>query len=141
MSGRNGSGQRPSTVLYLVDGLGLSGKTKSMVELARGLDPRRYRAEVCCFDEENSPLAGRLRDGGVPVHEVRCEDGVNTKVVTRLADLMRRVRPNVVHCYNPRTMIYGGTAAVIAGVRARIGALSAFGCLVPDQQYDCLPQP
>jgi glycosyltransferase involved in cell wall biosynthesis len=140
MSRRNGS-RVGGTVLYLVDGLGLSGKTKSMAELACGLDAGRYRAEVCCFDEENSPLSGKLRSHGVPIHEIRCADGVNAQVVTRLIKLMRRVRPDVVHCYNPRAMIYGGTAAKLSGVGARVGALSAFGCLVPDQKYDFLPQP
>jgi hypothetical protein len=43
-----------ASVLYLVDGLGLSGKTKAMVDLIAGLAPERYRPNVVCFDTEQS---------------------------------------------------------------------------------------
>jgi hypothetical protein len=57
----------PATVLYLVDGLGLSGKTKSLVELACGLTSGRHRAVVCTIYYEETPLAVKLRDAGIPV--------------------------------------------------------------------------
>jgi glycosyltransferase involved in cell wall biosynthesis len=133
---------RPAgTVLFLVDGLGVSGKTKALADLACGLDPRRYRAEVCCFAREESPLADRMEARGIPVLEVPCPDGLHWGMVGRLARLMRRVRPAVVHCYNPRTILYGGLAAKLVGVRGTVGSLSAFACQVPDHQYSHLPQP
>jgi glycosyltransferase involved in cell wall biosynthesis len=128
------------TVLFIVDGLGLSGKTKSLVELACGLNRDRYRAVVCRFDAESGPLAEQLRDAGVPVHEIPCQEGFNLAVIRRLVQLMRQLRPDVVHCYNPRPMLYGGVAARLAGVRHAIGSLSAFACQVPDRQYGFLPQ-
>ena len=72
-------------VLYLVDSLGLSGKTKAMVDLIAGLDPQRFRASVICLDHEESPLEARLRGLGVDVSEVRCPEGLNLRVVARLA--------------------------------------------------------
>jgi glycosyltransferase involved in cell wall biosynthesis len=127
------------TILYLVDGLGLSGKTKAMVDLVAGLDRGRYRAHVACFDTEKSPLARRLGEMGVPVEEVPCPDGVNLGVMTRLGALVRRLRPDVIHCYNPRTMLYGGSVARLLG-RPAIGTLSAFACLTPEGDYRFLPQ-
>jgi glycosyltransferase involved in cell wall biosynthesis len=129
-----------STALFLVDGLGLSGKTRALVDLACGLDPKRYRAEVGCFDIEKSPLADQLRAASIPVHEVPCRQGLNFKVVWRLARLMRQVRPEIVHCYNPRTMLYGGLAAKLLGIRGTVGSLSAFACQIPDRSYSFLPQ-
>jgi len=129
-----------STVLYVVDGLGLSGKTKAMVDLIAGLDPARYRAAVVCFDTEQSPLEARLRSLDVPVEEVRCPEGVNLRVVARIAGVARRLRPDVVHCYNPRTMLYGGAVARLLGVRGTLGTLSAFACLTPEGGYTFLPQ-
>jgi len=129
-----------SEVLYIVDGLGLSGKTKAMVDLIAGLDPARFHATLICFDTEKSSLAARLLGMGVEVIEVPCPEGVNLRVVARLGAVARRLRPDVIHCYNPRTMLYGGTVARVLGVRGTVGTLSAFACLTPDGDYTFLPQ-
>jgi glycosyltransferase involved in cell wall biosynthesis len=130
----------PAGVLYLVDGLGLSGKTKAMVDLIAGLDPARFRPHVVTFDTEGSALYERLRALDVPVDEIPCPDRLNIGVMTRLGAIVRRLRPEVIHCYNPRPMLYGGTVARLAGVRAVLGTLSAFACLTPDAEYRFLPQ-
>jgi glycosyltransferase involved in cell wall biosynthesis len=127
-------------VLYLVDGLGLSGKTKALVDLAVGLDAARYRAEVVCFNDEPGPLTERLSARGVPVRQVPCPDGLNLGVLRGLGRVVRQLRPDVVHCYNPRTMLYGGLVARALGVRATLGSLSAFACLTPDGDHPFLPQ-
>src|SRR5262245_24758103 len=129
------------TVLYLVDALGLGGKTKSLVDLASHLDPTRYQAVVCSFAEETGVLAHRLRSGGTSLLTVPCKDGLDFRIVLSLARLMREYRPDIVHCYSPRPMIYGGLAAKLAGIRGTIGSLSAFACHVPDKSYRFLPEP
>jgi glycosyltransferase involved in cell wall biosynthesis len=129
-----------ATVLYLVDGLGLSGKTKALVDLVAGLDPARYRAVVAYINEEPGPLPARLRALGVELVQIRCPDGLNVTVLRDLAALVRRLKPDVIHCYNPRTMLYGGLVARALGVRATLGSLSAFACLTPDGDYRFLPQ-
>lgn len=140
-----GLGARAPTViarvLIVVDGLGLSGKTRSLVDLACGLDRTRYQAQVCSFDSEGSELAGRLAEARVPVHRVPCRDGLDVTAPWRLGAIVRRVRPDVVHCYNPRPMLYGGLAARGLGVHATVGTLSAFACHVPDRSYAFLPEP
>jgi glycosyltransferase involved in cell wall biosynthesis len=112
-----------------------------MVDLIAGLDPGRYRAAaVATLGGERSPLHDRLERLGVPVEEIPCKDGVNLQVVVRLGALARRLRPDVIHCYNPRTMLYGGTVARALGVRGTVGTLSAFACLTSDTEYKFLPQ-
>jgi glycosyltransferase involved in cell wall biosynthesis len=130
----------PKTVLYVVDGLGLSGKTRTLAYLASHLDPRRFRAAVCTFSAETGILADQLTSKGVTIHTLACRDGLDFRVALRLARLMRSARVDVVHCYNPRPMLYGGVAAKLLGIGATIGSLSAFACQLPDQQYDFLPQ-
>jgi glycosyltransferase involved in cell wall biosynthesis len=130
----------PATVAYVVDGLGLSGKTKAMVDLIAGLDRARFEPSVICFDTEGSPLCDRLRALGVGVGVVACPDGLNLRVVAGLYAALRRLRPDVVHCYNPRTMLYGGVAARALGIRATLGSLSAFACLTPGDDHRFLPQ-
>jgi glycosyltransferase involved in cell wall biosynthesis len=76
----------------------------------------------------------------VAVTRIPCPDRLNLGVVARLDNLVRRLRPDVIHCYNPRTMLYGGIVARLARVRAVLGTLSAFACLTPEGNYPFLPQ-
>jgi glycosyltransferase involved in cell wall biosynthesis len=128
----------PRSILYVIDSLGLSGKTHALADLALGLDPARYRAVVASLAPPDGVIVDRLRAGGVPVEHVACRDGVDPRVVSQLVRAARKVRPAVVHCFNPRPMLYGGLAAAISA-RPAIGSLSAFACL-PDQPYKFLPQ-
>src|SRR3954454_13415329 len=99
------------SALLIVDGLGLSGKTKALADLAVGVDRRRYEPTVICFAKEDSPLVGVLERAGVPLIEIRVDERLSFRNVARLTRVMRRLRPDVVHCYNPRTMLYAGAAA------------------------------
>ena len=126
------------TVLYVVDSLGLSGKTHALTELALGLDPGRYRAVVATLAPATGVLVERLRARAIPVEHVPCGDGVTPGAVARLIGLVGKTRPAVVHCYNPRPMLYGGLAAA-ATARPAVGSLSAFACL-GDRPYAFLPQ-
>jgi glycosyltransferase involved in cell wall biosynthesis len=125
----------------VVDGLGLSGKTKALVDLATGLDPRRFKPTVVSFDADDGPLCQVLRQHGVPLVVEPLGDGLRARNLWRMARIMLKVRPDVVHCYNPRAMLYGGLAARLFRITATLGTLSAFACMVPDRQYAFLPQP
>jgi glycosyltransferase involved in cell wall biosynthesis len=129
------------STLIVVDGLGLSGKTKALADLAIGLDRRRFRPTVVCFKKENSPLVALLERENVPVVELPISDGLNLRNLWQMLRLVARARPDIVHCYNPRPMLYAGLAARLLRVQSTIGSLSAFACMVPDREYDFLPQP
>lgn len=131
----------PHTVLHVVDGLGLSGKTRNLVSLATQVDRRRFAPVVCTLGTESSPLRGHLEAAGVPVYTLGCSDGLQIGAAVRLARLARAVKADIIHCYNPRPMLYGGLAARMIGIRAVVGSLSAFACQMPDRVYDFLPQP
>lgn len=128
------------TILFVVDSLGLSGKTLGLVNLALGLDPARYRPVVASL----APLAGglveRLRAGDVQTVHVPCNDGLNPGVVARLVSLQQETSPALIHCFNPRPMLYGGLSAALTA-RPAVGSLSAFACMSPDRTYTFLPQP
>lgn len=127
-------------VLYIVDSLGLSGKTLGLVNLALRLDPARYRPVVASLAPLEGNLVERLHAGGVPTVHVPCTDGVNAGVVKRLVSLQRETAPAIVHCFNPRPMLYGGLSAALTS-RPAVGSLSAFACMSPDRTYTFLPQP
>jgi glycosyltransferase involved in cell wall biosynthesis len=127
--------------MFVVDSLGLSGKTKTMAFVATHLDPRRFRSVVCTFADEPSILAEQLKTHGIPIHHIACRAGIDWCAPFRLAKLMRLFDCDVVQCYNPRPILYGGLAAKLAGVRGTVGFLSAFACQMPDRSYGFLPQP
>ncbi|MCW5802413.1 MAG: glycosyltransferase [Deltaproteobacteria bacterium] len=127
------------TVLYVVDSLGLSGKTLTLVNLAQGLDPARYRGVVVSLAPLEGMLADRLHKGGVPVVHVPCADGLQANVVGKLLRLGQKYKPAMVHAFNPRPMLYGGIAAAMTG-RPAIGTLSAFACISAHEHHGFLPQ-
>ncbi|MDB4957935.1 MAG: hypothetical protein JWO36_5504 [Myxococcales bacterium] len=127
------------TVLLVADNLGLSGKTKALADLARGLDRARYRPEVCILENETSPLPALLRGEGIKVHHVECRKGFDIDGLSRFVRMLRTVKPDIVHCYNPRPILYAGAIARCLGAGV-LGSLSAFACQVPDRQYAFLPK-
>ena len=130
----------PRTVLYVMDTLGLSGRTKGIIDLALHLDPRRYRPRFCSLGEETSELAERLHERGIPVDFLPLPAGLRPDGVWQIAQLIRRHRVEVVHPVNPRPILYVGSAAKLCRVRSAVGSLSAFACQVPDREYRFLPQ-
>ena len=130
----------PKTVLHIVDGLGLSGKTRNLVSIVTRIDRRRFSPIVCRLSDEPGPLVEQLDAAGVPLHSIACGDGLNAGAALRIARLARSVSADVVHCHNPRPMLYGGVAAWALGIRAAVGFLSAFACQMPDRHYGFLPQ-
>lgn len=127
-------------VLYVMDTLGLSGRTKGIIDLALHLDPRRYRPIFCSLGEETSELAERLHERDIPIEVLPLPAGLRPDGVWKLAQLIRSRGIKVVHPVNARPLLYAGLAARLCGGRAAVGSLSAFACQVPDREYRFLPQ-
>ncbi|MBC7977285.1 MAG: glycosyltransferase, partial [Myxococcales bacterium] len=128
------------TVLYIMDTLGLSGRTKGIIDLALHLDPKRYKPMFCSLGEETSELAARLHERNVPIEVLPLAAGLRPDGVWKLAQLIKRHRISVVHPVNPRPLLYAGLAAKLCGIRSTVGSLSAFACQIPDREYRFLPQ-
>jgi glycosyltransferase involved in cell wall biosynthesis len=127
-------------VLYVMDTLGLSGRTKGIIDLALHLDARRYRPIFCSLGEESSALADRLHERSIPIAVLPIRPGFRPEGAWKLGSLIRRHRIGVVHAVNPRPMLLAGLAARLLGIRSTVGSLSAFACQVPDREYRFLPQ-
>jgi glycosyltransferase involved in cell wall biosynthesis len=128
------------SVLYIMDTLGLSGRTKGIIDLALHLDPHRYRPVFCSLGDESSALADRLRERAIPIECLPLPAGLRPDGVWKLATLIKRHGIEVIHPVNPRPLLYAGMAARLSGVRSTVGSLSAFACQVPDREYRFLPQ-
>lgn len=64
------------------------------------------------------PLAGAVRDLGIPLHGIGMRRGIpDPAAVARLASALRQFRPNVVQTWMYHADLIGGLAARLAGVR------------------------
>ena len=127
-------------VLYVMDTLGLSGRTKGIIDLALHLDPARYRPVFCSLGEETSELAARLVERDIPIEMLPLPSGLRPDNVWKLRGLIKKHGIEVVHPVNPRPILYVGLAAKAARVKHAVGSLSAFACQTPDREYTFLPQ-
>ena len=130
----------PRVVLYILDTLGISGRTKGIIDLALHLDPARYRPVFCSLGAESSILVDRLRERSIPVEFIPVRPGLRPGAIWNLIGMMRRHNVRVVHAVNSRPILYAGLAARLLGIRSTVGSLSAFACQVPDRIYAFLPQ-
>jgi glycosyltransferase involved in cell wall biosynthesis len=128
------------SILLLVDSLGLSGKTKSLVDLAIHMDRTRFVPIVASLSAADSLLAERLRSAGVRTELLGIPNGIRPEALIRLRRFVRSVGPHLLHCFNPRPILLGGLVGRVTGSPV-IGSLSAFACQVPDREYAYLPQP
>jgi glycosyltransferase involved in cell wall biosynthesis len=106
-------------VLHLITRLPVGGAERLLVDVARGLDPRRFTSIACCI-QDRGELAGELEAHGIAVHSL---DRMRTKrfdwrAIGKLARLMRDQRIDVVHSHLYHANLYGRLAARRAHVPA-----------------------
>lgn len=94
--------------------------------LASGLQRRGYRVEVVTPASEDGR---RVRRAGFVSHQVPLERSsrspvTESKTVLALKRLYRRRRPQIVHHFTPKPVIYGGIAARLAGLRRVVASIA-----------------
>jgi len=114
----------PARLLYVTVSMELGGTERQLFELARGLDPKRFRPHICCL-RGGGPLIEGLTNRAIPVTISRfaARDYSRTgklalfcAQVNELSRLMRRIRPSIVHGMLPMACVTAGLAAKCAGV-------------------------
>ncbi len=106
----------PIRILHVVPDLEVGGLQSGLVHLVNGLPRDGFHHEVCCLHE-----AGRFRDRLPPVvrvHELRA-GWHDPRAAIRLARVIRRLRPEIVHARNWSTW----PDSVVATALARGGRL------------------
>ncbi len=120
-----------SPLRFVVNGLGVSGKVKALVDLAARLDRSRFAPAIWCLDERGA-MAADAEAAGVPVELLGRKPRLDPGLMLRMAGRLRAEKVAVVHAANPPAMLYAGGAGRLARVPAIVGALSAFACLTPE---------
>jgi sugar transferase (PEP-CTERM/EpsH1 system associated) len=91
---------RPLRLLQIVHGLGRGGLENGVVNLLNGLPAERFEQAVCCLDQGGEMAARIARP--LPLHVLH-RGRHDLRLPLRLARLLRRWRPDVVHCRNWNT--------------------------------------
>jgi sugar transferase (PEP-CTERM/EpsH1 system associated) len=104
-------------IVHVVQGLGIGGQERLVVQLAHALAARGCEPAIVSLSPGG---ALRVEAGAVPVLDATRDDRADPALFARLVLLLRRLRPDVVHTHNPAPMLYAMPAAIALGVRRRI---------------------
>jgi len=138
----------PVRILRVIARLNMGGPALHVAYLAAGLRERGYETTLVAgtLARGEDSMAFVAEDLGVRVEQVpelsrEISPLRDLRAALRLARLIRRERPRILHTHTAKAGLYGGLAARMIGIRAVVGSLSAFACQMPDRAYDFLPQP
>jgi glycosyltransferase involved in cell wall biosynthesis len=102
-------------VVHLITGLQPSGAENQLQQLVLASDKHHFRHVVISLLEGGS-IASELKAAGIEVHSLGMRRGLASPVgIVRLARLLRRLQPNVLHCWLYHACLMGSLAARLAG--------------------------
>ncbi len=104
-------------IVHVVQGLGIGGQERLVVYLAQALAERGHEAAIVSLSPGG---AVRTEAHGIPVYDATGGKGADPGLVARLASLLHRLEPDVVHTHNPAPMLHAVPAAILARVRRRV---------------------
>jgi len=102
-------------ILQIIPTLDRAGAEKQLLLLATGLPRDEFEVHVCVLTRLG-PLWPEFQAAGIPVKVVGKPWKFDPLALVRLARLVRRVRPHVVHTWLFAANAYGRVAARLAGV-------------------------
>lgn len=109
----------PIRVLHVLLSLEPGGLENGVVNVINRLDRRRFESSVCCLKRAGE-FARRIDDPRVVIHELDWRGGNDPRLALRLAGLLRRTRPHIVHTRNVEPFFYGFAGAKLAGAQALV---------------------
>jgi sugar transferase (PEP-CTERM/EpsH1 system associated) len=101
-------------LMQVIHSLQQGGSERLACDLARRLDPSRFRSSVCALDL-GGPLANELKNAAVSCHVVGRRPGFDWPLILRLNRFFRRERVDLVQTHHLTQLIYSGIGARLAG--------------------------
>ena len=105
----------PTQIVHVALQLNMGGMEKLLVEFARHADRQRVALRFVSLGSRGV-LADDIEACGWPVTALDEPPGLRPRLVLRLARLLRRWQTDVVHTHNTKPLLYGASAARLAGV-------------------------
>lgn len=113
-------------VLLVTTSLMLGGAEVQVCLLARTLAARGHRVAVVTMRDPEA-LAGALERDGIPLHSLGMRAGVpDPRAVVRLAAIVRRFRPSVVHSHMVHANLLARVTRLLAPVPALVSTAHSF---------------
>ena len=109
----------PIRVLHVLLSLEPGGLENGVVNVINRLDRDRFVSSVCCLKHAGE-FARRIEDPRVAIHELHWRGGNDPRLALRLARLLRRTRPDIVHTRNAEPFFYGFAGAKLARAKALV---------------------
>jgi glycosyltransferase involved in cell wall biosynthesis len=109
---------KPAKLLYVIDTLKVGGAQLHLLDIATGLDKRRFEPLVCTLGPPTE-LSSRLAQSGFAVRTLGLRNIYGSAALKELPRLQRWIRESqvdLVHTYLPSSNVYGAVAAWLAGV-------------------------
>ncbi len=107
------------SIVHVLSSFGVGGQERVALDLAIGQRARGHDVSVISLAAgPDGAMAEEFRAAGIRVDRVPKRSGLDPTLVPRLAMVLRRLAPDVVHTHNPLPLIYGAPAARIVGAAA-----------------------
>lgn len=102
-------------ITHIITGLAAAGAETALYHLLAALDRQEYRSEVISLTDRGA-TAAKIESLGVPVRALSMMRSVpNPLAIRRIAKILRRSRPQIVHTWMYHSNLLGGLAAQAAG--------------------------
>lgn len=106
-------------ILHVLLSLEPGGLENGVVNIINRLDRKRFESSVCCLKRAGE-FACRIDNPAVVIHEMDWSGGNDPRLALRLASLLRRTRPHIVHTRNAEPFFYGFAGAKLARTQALV---------------------
>jgi glycosyltransferase involved in cell wall biosynthesis len=102
-------------ITHIITGLAAAGAETALYHLLAALDREEYQSEVISLTDHGA-TGPKIESLGVPVRALGMMRSVpNPLAIRRIAKILRRSRPNIVHTWMYHSNLLGGLAAQAAG--------------------------
>lgn len=110
-------------IVVIITNLATGGAEMMLHKLLQSIDRNRFQPRVISLMGKGE-VGPRIEALGIPVHALGMRRGIpNPLVVLRLARMLRRLQPDVVHTWMYHSDLLGGLAARLAGCRSVVWCL------------------
>lgn len=101
--------------LHLVEDLKIGGAERVIADIAAGLDKKNFEVSVLCVTR-GGEIADELKEQGIEVKILGIFSYHNPINVLKLARLLKKAKPDIVHTHGYFASVIGRIAAKIAGI-------------------------
>lgn len=121
---------QPPLIVHVIYRLGIGGLENGLINLINQLPPEAYRHAIVCLTDSTN-FKTRLTRNDVDIYHLNKKAGQDWMSFIRFYQLLRRIRPNIVHTRNLTAIEYQ-VSAWLAGVKHRAHGEHGWDVFDPD---------